>query len=148
MRFVIVQNFLLAILGLAVLGGWRQGTSSGVPAALGVALCAAAGVLAVLALVALGDSLHISPAPRPGARFVDRGVYRQLRHPMYTSVVVLAVGLFLLIPTLPVAAASTALIVFYLIKSRHEEKLLLDHYPEYREYRARTRGVLLTRGRI
>lgn len=148
MRFVIGQSFLLGLLALAVLSDWRGGASVGFPAVLGVALCSAAGVLAMVALLHLRGSLHVSPAPRRGAQFVERGIYRRLRHPMYTGVVAFAVGLLLLVPTLPVAAASTALIVFYLIKTRHEEKMLLDRYPEYREYRARTRGVLLTRGLI
>ena len=58
----------------------------------------------------------------------------------------LAVGVSLIVPTLPVIGAAMALILFYLVKSRYEEKLLLARYPEYREYRTRTRGVLLIRG--
>jgi protein-S-isoprenylcysteine O-methyltransferase Ste14 len=38
-------------------------------------------------------------------------------------------------------------IVFYLIKARHEEGILLAHFPGYAAYRARTRGVLLKKGR-
>jgi protein-S-isoprenylcysteine O-methyltransferase Ste14 len=146
--YVLLQTSLLAALGLALFTGWGQGALRGgwIVAAPGVTLCAAAAALALPALIALGSSLHIAPAPRPGARFVGRGIYRRLRHPMYTSAVALAAGVSLIVPTLPVIGAAMALIVFYLVKSRYEERLLLAHYPEYGEYMTRTRGVFLIRG--
>ena len=149
MVFVLIQTILLA--GLAGAFLWNGG-----PAALpttawagltgwiltgaGVAVVAAAGL-------SLRGAVRAVPQPRAGARLVERGVYAYLRHPMYTSALLAATGLFLIRPRLPVALAAASVIAFYLIKARYEERLLLEHYPGYAAYRARTRGVLLLRGR-
>jgi protein-S-isoprenylcysteine O-methyltransferase Ste14 len=146
--FILTQFVLFAALGWAVLSGWDQVELSGswVRVAAGLAFCAGAGALAGAALFTLRESLHVSPAPREGAEFVEHGIYRHLRHPMYTAVVAFSLGIALIVLTLPVVLASLALIVFYLVKSRYEEGLLLEHYPQYGEYKKRTRGVLFFRG--
>ena len=73
---------------------------------------------------------------------MTRGIYARLRHPMYTAAILGSAGLCLLRPTVPVGLAALAVMVFYLIKARHEEELLRRKYPEYADYAARSAGVL------
>src|SRR5207249_2919216 len=61
-----------------------------------------------------------------------------LRHPIYTAILLLAIGLFLRKPTATIAATGAAVVVFLMIKVRFEEQLLLARYPEYAGYRNRT----------
>jgi len=49
------------------------------------------------------------------------------------------------IPRLTVVVAALAVIIFYVIKARYEDRLLLAHFPGYEAYRKRTLGVLMTK---
>jgi protein-S-isoprenylcysteine O-methyltransferase Ste14 len=151
MRFIAIQTVLLgALLACAYTGvGPRLHAAVADPSPLarvlqiaGAVLLGVAGALTLAAVAALGRSFRIGPRPRPGTRMVSKGVYRHLRHPMYTSVVVVCIGLALLRPTVAVAVCVLAIIAFYLVKARHEETLLAARYPDYPEYRRRTLGVI------
>jgi len=95
------------------------------------------------ALVSLRGAVQIAPAPRSDAELVTRGVYARFRHPIYTAIVIVAVGLFLRRPTAAIAAGTAIVVCFLVAKVRFEEQLLLARYPEYAEYRRRTRGLIL-----
>jgi protein-S-isoprenylcysteine O-methyltransferase Ste14 len=142
--YVVIQLGLLA--ALLVTYRFAPGpllfAPRGAPAAAGLVLVAIAALLALLAFPVLGRALHVTPAPRPGARLKTHGVYRVLRHPMYTAATALAAGLFLLRGGLYVGLAAAAVIAYLLVKARHEEALLAARYPEYEAYRRRTAGVI------
>lgn len=148
MYFVILQTVLLAI--LAAMFYWHVGPGPiELPVYvgfLGKALAVGGLLLVGGAAVSLGSATRV--APEPGApTLIKRGVYRYLRHPMYTSVIAATIGLILMQPRLSVAIAGMAVIVFYLFKTRYEERLLLNRYPDYAAYRAKTFGVVLTKPR-
>ncbi len=148
MYFIIVQTLLLIALAaafllradplLVVAPFWIR--------VLGTVLTCGGLLLALTAGASLGSATGLSPEPRsPG--IVKRGIYRYLRHPMYTSAIVVASGLIVIQPRLSVAIAGLAVIGFYLIKVRYEERLLMKRYPDYASYRTETLGILLTRPR-
>jgi protein-S-isoprenylcysteine O-methyltransferase Ste14 len=149
MRYTIVQNFLLLLLFWSWLSSDRlllfersRGT-----AVVAAALMVASFALGLLAFVSLRSEFRVGPEPRHDGRLVTSGVYRHFRHPMYTSMIALAVGLFLSKPTANMALAAATLVAFYLIKAKHEEKLLSQRYPGYEQHRARSFGVVpLRRG--
>jgi protein-S-isoprenylcysteine O-methyltransferase Ste14 len=89
------------------------------------------------AFIPLRDVIQIAPEPRADGHLVTNGIYRWLRHPMYSGIVVVLLGLFLRRPGMFVAIAGGIVIVFLFVKSRFEERLLAARYPEYREYRKR-----------
>jgi protein-S-isoprenylcysteine O-methyltransferase Ste14 len=142
--YVLVQISLFIALYRAcvVAGGSRIIGFSPVIALLVGVLGAGALVVASAAFLAIGSSFRIQPEPRPGASLVDRGIYRYLRHPMYTAVVLFAATLFLLKGTLLAGATAAAVIVFHFIKAQREEILLLGRYGGYAEYMARTWGII------
>jgi len=146
--FIIVQTLLLVALAAAFLlradpllivaPSWIR--------VLGYVLAGGGLLLALAAGASLRSATGLSPEPRSPA-IVRRGVYRYLRHPMYTSAIAVASGLIVIQPRLSVAIAGFAVIGFYLIKVRYEERLLMKRYPDYASYRAETFGVLLTKPR-
>jgi len=149
MVFVVVQFILIGAVAAAT--KWPVGpvlfegnTATGIA---GRVLVAVGVLLAVAAFAALGRAVQVAPQPLPGASLVDRGIYRYLRHPMYTAATMVCVGLVLLRPHFTVLGSALAVVVYYLIKERYEERLLLERYPEYSAYRARTLGAFLTRRR-
>jgi protein-S-isoprenylcysteine O-methyltransferase Ste14 len=143
-NFALVQIIFLCVFAVIVMfvpgvplfqGGAASRADGGV-------LCAAGLVLLLSAFGPLRRAIQIAPEPRPGASLVTTGIYRWLRHPIYTGIVIVTVGLFLRKPTLLIAIAGAGVIVILLVKVRFEETLLLERYPEYSAYRRRTWGVV------
>jgi len=94
------------------------------------------------ALASIGGVIQIAPEPRSDGQLVTRGVYSRIRHPIYTAIVILVVGLFLRKPTVVVAMAVIVVVVFLMVKARFEEQLLVRRYPEYAAYQRRTWGLV------
>jgi protein-S-isoprenylcysteine O-methyltransferase Ste14 len=85
-----------------------------------------------------------SPFPRPvaGAPLIESGAYRLVRHPIYSGLVLAAVGWGIL--TGSILAIMSAALLFLLLagKSRREEAWLRVVHPEYGAYQARTRRLI------
>jgi protein-S-isoprenylcysteine O-methyltransferase Ste14 len=111
----------------------------------GTIVCGAALLLLVVSLVTLRRVIQIAPAPKESGHLVSVGIYNVLRHPIYTAMTLLLVGLWLRRPTVITGLSAAVVIAFLVVKSRYEESLLLARYPDYAAYRLRTRGVLLQR---
>ncbi|HZZ95145.1 MAG TPA: isoprenylcysteine carboxylmethyltransferase family protein [Usitatibacter sp.] len=109
---------------------------------IGLALCAVALAIVFAALAAMGRVMQVSPEPKAGGHLVERGIYAYLRHPMYTGILLVVIGLFLRKPAIAVAIAGAALYVLLFLKARFEEQLLLQRYAGYAEYRKRTWGLI------
>jgi len=82
------------------------------------------------------------PEPRANARLVTRGPYRWVRHPMYTSVLLIALAWVLDQPTFVRALVWLVLLADLLTKLEYEETLLAHRFPEYVAYRKRTQRLI------
>ncbi len=114
------------------------------PWLLGVGLAVAAGgwglfVSAMYHLDAQYTPLHEAHLP---TQIITTGPYRYIRHPIYTSNVLLLVGLFVACGSCWLLVNLAILIGHYLPTILREEQALLSEFPEYREYAARTGRVL------
>jgi protein-S-isoprenylcysteine O-methyltransferase Ste14 len=115
---------------------WPSGVESYL-AVLGILVAAVGAVVVVLGVGALGRSFTTLPRPRRTGHLRQHGIYRLVRHPVYGGVLLLALGWSL--ADAPLALAPTALLaVLFDLKSRREEAWLVEQYPEYGAYRART----------
>jgi protein-S-isoprenylcysteine O-methyltransferase Ste14 len=144
MPYVLLQTILIVAWLAAILWNPAPRLLPG-PLLLDVAgtiLCVAALAVAAAAFHDLGSSFQISPYPRASSTLVTRGVYGILRHPMYTSVAAVSIGVFLVRSSWVVGLLGFALVLFYHVKAHHEERLLLHRYPEYAAYRRRTLGIV------
>ncbi len=91
----------------------------------------------VAAAVHLGRAL--TPLPHPnGTGMTAQGVYRWVRHPMYSAVLLLAVGLAVARGSLAVWVLTVILALFFDVKTRLEERFLIRAYDGYSTYAART----------
>lgn len=109
---------------------WQRWTGGG--------LLVVAGILGVAGAVALGPNLTPFPRPRPGGRLVQHGVYRWIRHPLYTAVLAGALGWSVIRGSLPAGLFTVGLAFLLAAKARHEEHWLRHHYPDYARYARRT----------
>ena len=129
---------IAAIILSAVLG-------PGVPDGLAVLAYAAGGALITLGVLllisggaGLGSSLTPFPAPRPEGQLVTAGIYRRVRHPMYGGGILVALGWSILTGSAAGLILTVVLVLYFELKSRREERWLLDRYAGYAEYRRHT----------
>jgi len=146
--YVIMQFALIALFAIAVFvdAGPRL-VAPPVVRWIGALLCVGGLVMMAAALAAMGRVMQVSPMPREEGRLITRGIYRSLRHPMYTAILLVVIGMLLRQPTLLVAIAGVALTALLLAKARFEEGLLLQRYPDYAGYRRHTWGLIPGIGR-
>ena len=107
---------------------------------------AIAGLGLLIGLYTLGfnklGNFNIAPNIKPNAQLITRGPYRLVRHPMYLSVILFLLGLSLHASQFWGWAGFIVASGAMLRKSLIEEALLLDRFPEYREYRTKTKRLL------
>ena len=133
------QIVLLAVFAAILL--WNPGAplfASPAAAMAGNALGIAGLVVIAMGFLALRGNIQIAPHTKPGAHLVEEGIYRVLRHPIYTGIAACVVGLWLREPTLAAGIAAIVVIGFLGVKRRVEERFLLAAYPGYAPYRERT----------
>jgi protein-S-isoprenylcysteine O-methyltransferase Ste14 len=82
-------------------------------------------------------SFHLAANPTEGG-LVTTGPYRFIRHPIYTGVCLLVVGSLGAYPELRTALAVCSVFVGVLVRILSEEALVIQRYPEYLQYSART----------
>lgn len=79
-------------------------------------------------------NFRIYPEPRSGAELVTTGPYALVRHPMYTALIVMMLGIAAYNGH-PLNAAGVALVAVAVIgKATREERFLGEHFPAYRNY--------------
>jgi protein-S-isoprenylcysteine O-methyltransferase Ste14 len=139
--WVIVQTLLMLALGATApmtRGHWEGRWSL----ALGWLLFGVGAVFGVAGLAVLRLSRTVFPKPLDGAELVQRGIYRIVRHPLYTSATLLAFSWTLFWQSLPALLVAAALGVFFNFKARREERWLEGKFPEYVEYQRRVKRLI------
>lgn len=84
--------------------------------------------------------IGLKPLPAGGDPFVETGIYRHMRHPMYS-------GFMLLLLANPVHTANSlhftlAVSAYFIIGSIFEERRMLEAHPDYSAYRRRVSAFL------
>ena len=141
--WVVIQVVLFGVLALAGTAGPAWGDPWLAVGRVAGALLIGAGILvAGLGFVGLRENLTAVPRPVEGGRLVDTGVYGLVRHPIYTGIILAAVGWGLVTASPPALVVALGLGVFFDLKSRREEAWLLAAYPAYADYRRRVRKLV------
>jgi protein-S-isoprenylcysteine O-methyltransferase Ste14 len=69
-----------------------------------------------------------------GQRVVQHGPYRFVRHPMYTSLIVLMIGMALILGSWLAVVPATLIAVLLVIRTSLEDRMLTTELAGYREY--------------
>ena len=136
-RLLVAGQF--ALIGILLLLPGRHDWP--VPAALSVA-CTVATVVGLVVMVigamGLGRGLTATPLPNAHAQLRTGGLYRYVRHPIYS-------GLLLTMTSITVASESVfrlltlgVLVLLITVKARWEEERLTRRFEGYASYAART----------
>jgi protein-S-isoprenylcysteine O-methyltransferase Ste14 len=106
----------------------------------GLALFAAGWTLITVAMRANAFAAHVvTHQEERGQRVIDSDPYRFVRHPMYSAVIPLLVGMSLWLGSFAGAIVAIVPTVLIGIRARLEEKFLRSELPGYTEYLTRTR---------
>ena len=93
---------------------------------------------------ALGTNWSVSLDVRKNHQLITNGVYRHIRHPMYTAFWLWALAQALLLPNW--VAGLSGIVGFgllYLLRVNREEQLMIDTFGEdYRSYMLRTKRLI------
>lgn len=107
------------------------------------ALLMLAGIgLCLAAALNLGRNLTPLPHPKDDAELTTHGAYRLVRHPIYGGLIIAAFGWALWRDGLLTLGYALLLFAFFDIKSRREERWLMDKFPGYAHYRQRVRKLI------
>lgn len=138
-----MQVVLLLWVGLApgVAGrGWGDGGTG--PTRVGLGLLVVGAAVGASAVTALGRNLTPFPVPRRGAVLVTSGPYARVRHPIYSAVMLLALGWAAGTGSGLTWAGAAVLGLLFDAKARFEERALGRAFPAYAAYVRRTKRFL------
>ncbi|MEZ5093615.1 isoprenylcysteine carboxylmethyltransferase family protein [Nocardioides sp.] len=134
--FVAAQVVLLVALVALPTGtawpmpGWLRGV------ALGLVVLGLVGIAA--ASLTLGRALTPTPVPNGRGALRTGGLYRFVRHPIYTGVLAAVLGVTLGSRQWLGLALGIATVTFFGVKARWEEARLAEAFPGYADYAAVT----------
>lgn len=130
------QFILLGVIVLAPAGeSWPVSTGLRLVGVLGSAMGLV--VMAVAAL-GLGRGLTASPLPNRHAKLRTGGLYRWVRHPIYSGLLLFALAQVLSSGSPVAAAAGVLLGALITFKARWEERRLVARFADYPAYAAIT----------
>jgi protein-S-isoprenylcysteine O-methyltransferase Ste14 len=92
----------------------------------------------VIAALALGRGLTAAPLPNEHTQLRTTGLYRHVRHPIYTGLLLFAIACSVRSSSTRVAATCMLLIVLINVKARWEERRLTQRFADYAAYAAHT----------
>jgi protein-S-isoprenylcysteine O-methyltransferase Ste14 len=126
------------LIGLIVFTGplWPSGWSLRVLLAVG-------GMVGLWALQAMElRQVKVFPEVPGQGKLIVLGPYRWIRHPMYTSVLLVTLA-WTLGSRLPYRMLWwVGLVMTLSVKLRYEERLLMERFPEYEAYRGQTKRLI------
>jgi protein-S-isoprenylcysteine O-methyltransferase Ste14 len=136
--YVALQFVLLGVLLTAPRLPEPYGALTPFVSLLGLVLMALAGVVLLVSFVALGNSLTASPLPKQRGQLVTTGLYAYVRHPIYSGLLLLSLGVVLDAGWWPQLVVALMLFLLLRIKAQFEESLLRKAYPKYAAYALKT----------
>jgi protein-S-isoprenylcysteine O-methyltransferase Ste14 len=109
----------------------------------GDAICVLGLVAAIWSRKTLADNWSSNVEFKQGHKLVERGPYHFVRHPIYTSLLLMCLGTAIVSSRLAALASLLLFFIGFWIKLKQEERLLLRHFPdEYPAYKARVKALV------
>ncbi|MEO6844479.1 MAG: isoprenylcysteine carboxylmethyltransferase family protein [Ginsengibacter sp.] len=109
---------------------------------VGLFLSVAGIIISLASILTLNKNLSPFPTPKQSAELIQSGIYKYIRHPIYSGILFFTFGFSMYSEnTLRLLIFFTLLILFR-FKVAYEEKLLQDKYSNYAAYK-KTTGMFL-----
>ena len=144
--YVVVQVllFMLVIFGPRTADGSSSwgGFGGALSLLIGLFLVVTGGLISAWALLILGRNLSALPHPLDDAVMVMTGPYKFVRHPIYSGIILAALGWGFIVQGYLTLLYGLVLFVFFDIKTRREERFLMKKFSQYASYRERVRKLI------
>ncbi len=88
------------------------------------------------------SKLNIAPTPLKGAFLVETGIYKRIRHPMYTSLLLVFVPMIIENYNPINLSIFLVFLINLILKLEYEETLLLKFFNDYKNYQKRTSKII------
>ena len=91
-----------------------------------------------IAILQLNKNLTPFPTPKEGGTLIQTGLYKFVRHPVYSGIILTALGFGFYGGSFCKIAIGFALWMLFYFKSKYEEQLLCNQFSDYKEYQKNT----------
>jgi len=98
--------------------------------------------LALWSMILMKFHFNAAPEILKDAELIIKGPYRLIRHPMYTSLIGLGAAWIINDFSYFRLLIFIILIINQIIKLSYEEKFLLEKFPDYKNYKNRTKRII------
>ncbi len=95
-------------------------------------------VVLILAMLQLNKNLSPFPSPKTNSELVKSGLYKYVRHPIYTGILISSFSFAMATESGFRILISILLYILFIVKSEYEERLLTKRYMEYELYKKTT----------
>jgi len=134
---VTIQAILLAIFLFRIPG---TDTEFGLAIRYTGLAIAIVGILVIIsAMITLNTNLTPFPSPKSNSQLVTAGLYKYIRHPIYTGIILLTGGYGTYSENTLRLLVTAALLILFRYKAKYEEGLLKKKFPEYGQYSSSTK---------
>jgi len=134
---VTVQFILLAVIFFVPTGPVSEAAPAWVISLGSLMVWPGLGIV-LLSIFKLGQSLTASPIPKESAELKTDGLYKWIRHPIYTGLMLTTLGIALEAGSVAKLFFVAALMFLFDYKAKYEESFLIKRFPEYRSYMSTT----------
>ena len=140
-RLLVAGQFI--ILGAMLFSrGPAAGAAVGLWSNIGDLMFVGGGVIVLVAFRALGPALTANPVPLAAGKLVTSGVYNRVRHPIYSGLLLMTLGMAVKSGYWVRGVEWVLLLALLLYKVRFEEQLLVARYSGYADYMKRVPALL------
>ena len=109
----------------------------------GAALCVAGLGFCIWARLTLGRNWSGTVTLKEEHELIERGPYRLVRHPIYTGLLAMSLGTFIVAGRAAGIVGLVLVFISFWIKLRDEEQVMLKQFPEqYASYQQRVRRLI------
>ncbi len=98
--------------------------------------------IAIWAAILLGPNLTPLPKPKASGQLIQSGLYRLVRHPIYFGVILVSFGWAGIEQNLYTLVIAFILLIFFDLKSRQEERWLIQKFSKYHAYKQKTKKLI------
>ena len=84
-------------------------------------------------------NFNIQPKMKENAKLITTGIYAYIRHPMYLSVLLMMLAIFIGSPSMIEAIFLSLLTIVLVLKAKKEESLWSEKSQKYVDYKNRTK---------
>lgn len=95
-------------------------------------------LIMISGLLQLDRNLSAFPTPKTGSHLIEKGLYKYIRHPIYSGLLFSALGISIYTDSGYRLLITLLLLILFYFKSVYEEERLTLVFPEYEQYRKKT----------